>query len=143
MTKFILEMDKDVEECLCLDESGNGCNFISKRCLGDLQARPKWCPLVEEEDKSMMTITTLEERLKRIEERLDTIEMDIGWLEMQCSRISYCDMDGIEKQFSLVYKKLDWLMSFQEHDRAITINEANEVVAVGKSLNIGLEEWVK
>ncbi len=54
-----------------------------------------------------MTITNLEERLKRIEERID------------------------------------WLMSLQEHDRAITINEANEVVAVGKSLNIGLEEWVK
>jgi hypothetical protein len=105
MTKFILEMDKYFY-CLCLDESGNWCNFIKQKCHGNIEDRPKWCPLVEEKE-NMITITTLEERLKRIEERID------------------------------------WLMSLQEDDRAITINEANEVVSDGKSLKIGLEEWVK
>jgi len=82
--------------------------LYQKKCAGSLDDRPIWCPLVEEKE-DMITITTLEERLKRIEERID------------------------------------WLISLQEDDRAITINEANEVVAVGKSLNIVLDDngWDK
>jgi len=69
----------------------------------------------------MMTITTLEERLKNI-------ERSIQWIVSELHRISYVmDKDPTEQ------------------DLAITINEANEVVAVGKSLNIVLDDngWDK
>jgi len=68
-----------------------------------------------------MTITTLEERLK-------TIEHSIQWIASELHRISYV-MDK----------------NPTEQDLAITINEANEVVAVGKSLNIVLDDngWDK
>lgn len=68
--------------------------------------------------RSMMTIKTLEERLK-------TIEHSIQWIVSELHRISYV-MDK----------------NPTEQDLAITINEANEVISLGKNLNIGLEEWV-
>lgn len=72
MTKYIFEMDKENEECLCLDESGNRCNFISKRCMGDLENRPAWCPLVEEKD-SMYPREVIAEK---IQELYDIIEQN-------------------------------------------------------------------
>jgi hypothetical protein len=46
MTKYIFDMDKEFA-CLCLDESGNWCNFIKKKCSGSLDDRPDWCYLTE------------------------------------------------------------------------------------------------
>ena len=74
-----------------------------------------------------MTITNLEERLKRIESSL-----------MQ----SAAKMLILEERLNKVGGSIDWLISLQEDDRALTINEANEV---GKSLNIVLDDngWDK
>jgi len=55
--------------CLCLDESGNYCNFIKQKCHGNIEDRPKWCPLVEvQQTLNDVTITPLDERAMEVAE---------------------------------------------------------------------------
>jgi hypothetical protein len=69
-----------------------------------------------------MTIKTLEERLK-------TIEHSIQWIVSELHRISYV-MDTNPETYP---------RDKEAENLALTISEANEVLAVGKSLNIVLD----